>query len=146
VERPVDVVGIEGRRVELPADPLEHVVMLRVPGIVDHVQAMVVAREAADVLRRTRTATSQDHRIPSGWNARDDLLKEDPMLPSIAEVVVVDAPVAGPMKQVSYSSRLLGNALDGKPPRTRSRLGAPEDPEAVHVAVGPAHHDLQSVM
>ena len=98
MERTIDVVGIEGERVELSASPLEHVLMLWVPGIVHHLEEMVVARRAANILRRTRTAPGQNHRIARRWNAGNDLLEEELVLPSVAEIVIVDAPVAGPAK------------------------------------------------
>jgi hypothetical protein len=79
-------------------------------------------------------------------NAGDDLLEQELMLPSVTEIVVVDAPVARPTKQVTETGRFLIGVLDGKQTRTGSRLGALSNAEAVHVVIGPAHDDLQYVV
>src|SRR5690349_14369689 len=48
----VDRVGVERRRVELTADPLEHVLVRRLVGVPDRLQEVAVAPRPATVLGR----------------------------------------------------------------------------------------------
>src|SRR2546427_6574994 len=98
VERAVDFLDVEGSGVEVPAGPLQHFVVLRMLGVLHHLQEMVVARQTADVLRRTGAAPGQNHRVAFRCGARNDLFEQEFVLPAIAEIVVVDTPVPGTTK------------------------------------------------
>jgi len=52
VERAVDLVDIERSGIKVLSGPLHHFLVLRMLGILDHLQEMVVTRQTADVLRR----------------------------------------------------------------------------------------------
>jgi hypothetical protein len=104
VERSVDFLDIERSRIEVLPCPLQYVLVLRMGGVFDGLKEVIVAGKTADVLRRTGAAPRENHREACRRQARVDLLKDNLVLPAVAEVVVVDQPVLG--RASSSSSRV----------------------------------------
>ena len=88
----VHLVHRELLRVELAADPFHHFIVILVVRVTDRFQELGIAPDASHVLRWTRSrpfdaAGIRDIRL---W--LQDLLKDDLVLPGVAEVILVDEP------------------------------------------------------
>ena len=97
MERLVHRVQVKGFRVELPAKPVDGLLILLVVRIPDHLQQVLVSPEAAAVLRRTRPLARETDGILNAFFRREETLYFNGMNPAIAEVVLVEefAPSSG---------------------------------------------------
>jgi hypothetical protein len=86
----VDLLEIEVARIKLVAEPVEHLLMFFVLGIVDSLQEFVVAPDPATVFRRTGVLSSQANRVLLFRVSGKDLLNYDLMRPAVAKIVFVN--------------------------------------------------------
>src|SRR4051794_425714 len=130
---------VESCGVELPADPLEHLVVLGVRRVGQDLEEVLVAGDAAAVLGRTGARTVDAVRGPR-TDRGEPLPDPDVVVPAVAEVVRV-APLAGYRGRVPDGEGRLVAEL------AREVLDvAVEDAahvEQVQVVVLPAHRRLQ---
>ena len=63
VQRPIDGVEVEPLRIEDPADPDEHVLVLLVPGIFDGGEKLLATSWATDIVGRGCPRAAGAHRI-----------------------------------------------------------------------------------
>src|SRR5206468_12780499 len=132
-------------RIELAADPAKHGSMLVVTWIGDGADELGIARDAADILWRGRALARYDAGVSSARLRVVDGFKNNVMLPTIAEIVLVDETVFGQLQQVDEAGTALADhrhaVLVIRRPVARASMK-----ELVQVAVGPTHRCLQRSM
>jgi hypothetical protein len=135
----------EGILFEGTPNPLKPVPVVRVPWITERFEEVVVAMDAADVLRRTCSPTGLDEGIKSIALRRKYRLKDDVVLPTIAEIVLVGNAVLRASEKLGDRGPVLADS-----PYTRLATRDPVEDSArlelVQMAIGPAHDRLKAVV
>lgn len=146
VKRAIHGLYVKTRRIKVVATPLHHLVVIGVVRVADRLKETIVARNTSNIVGRACPATRKQMWIPRPRGSRNDGFQDDFVFPAVAEIVVVNESVFGATQNVGQSSRLLVSILDREEPSSCASLSCLRNAEAVHVAIGPAHHDLQDKM
>jgi hypothetical protein len=86
----IDGLSIEGFGVEGPTDPLQSPVMLGVLGIADGLQELGAPPDAAHILGRAGPLAGDVPGVRDPRLRGKHLLHDDPVLPAVAEIVLIE--------------------------------------------------------
>src|SRR5208337_1840630 len=101
-------VEVELLRVELAADPFHHFGVALVIRVADRFQKVTIAPDASHILRWTRSRPFDAAGVRNIRLWFQDFLKEDLMLPTVSEVILVNEPdLPSPLGNLADRKRLL---------------------------------------
>src|SRR5438445_6898120 len=103
----VDPLRIEAFGIERATDPLHHVLVLGMRGIADRSEEIGISRNAAAVVGRAGALAADAARHRNARGGREDFFEHDLVLPSVAEIVLVDDGVFFPAEHLVEAETIL---------------------------------------
>ena len=86
----VHSIHAEFSRIKILFQPLDQMLVIRVLGIGNHSQQVIISINAATILWRTGILARSADGISHGWIRRQNLLNEDVVQPTVTEIIFVE--------------------------------------------------------
>src|SRR5712692_4974698 len=138
VEGEVQGLSVERGRIEPATVPLHHLRMFGMSRISHHPEEMGVTAHSTDVIWRARSGSAENPGIAGARPMSDGFLQQKLVLPTVAEIILVDHPVLRLPQEIVQPRPAFFVPL-----HRRGRANPKPFPkwlERVHVTVVPAHH------
>src|ERR1700692_556436 len=134
-------------RIKLAAEPVERFLVFFVVGILDGLQEVVVAPDAATVFRRTGILSVQANRVLLFRVSCQGLLDHYFMRPAVAKIVFVNKGRLFASRDVSQAKTpFVKPLLAGGVIARRHRVNNWSIYELMQVAVSPSHYNLKDIV